>query len=493
MKRNILILITIIFLNNIYSQDILFVKDITLRSIKNDIRESLPIINKVRNELTLFLLDEWFINGITLNTDFELIDEYTTSRPDYEYLLGYSIDSNNYYFFFSNDKKNEFYSKTINIINKSSIERPIELDLSEEEFIESFEYNNQFYLLTIKKSSSIIKIYIFKGDEIIDFKQFDFNKYQFSKSQSNTLYNVLNKNTNPLLNPINIYKTDTFNPYSFDKNSKKNKFYFIDGKIYITLDNEINNTKILTINVKNLSSNVKYFEYPNSFCSNALIIKTNSFISNNTIYQVVGCKQGISVYSRNLHTGIENNVFDLQKNQRKIFRHASAIQEGGTTWITQSSNRTLENTKKILKKINTSNISISVNYTKNIQELIIGGYKEIPGGIKGGGMVMTSPGSSFSTPTGTVTVPPTYEYDPDLYGQSKNPRIRKVYFKIINDNLKENHFNIVSSINVFDKVKDYSKKMRDDIAAVSIFKINDFYIYGYYNELEKKYYLRKFK
>ncbi|MFC2137233.1 hypothetical protein ACFLTE_03560, partial [Bacteroidota bacterium] len=437
-------------------------------------------------------LDEWFINGLILNSEFDLIEQYTTSRPEYQKLLGYSIKENNHYLFFSNEKRNEFYCKSINIVNKSSVDKPIEIDLENEQFVESIDYNNQFYLITINKLSSIINIYVFDGDKISNVEQVDLSDYKFSNNRASTLHEVLSKNASPFQNPINIFKIDCNNPYSLDVAAKENKIYSNRGNIFITLDNNIETTKLITIDLSNFMSNVKIFNQSRSICNDAIIVKTNSYISNNNIYQLSGCKQGISISISNHKTDSLIKEFNLSKKERKIFKNAPAIQDGGTTYITQGSKRTMQNTKKILRKITASDIGLAVNQLENRQELIIGGYKEIPGGLGGGGMVMTSPGSTFSTPTGNVTTPPTYEYDPNLYGHSKNPRIRTIYFKAQYNNYGDQQIEINTSINVYDKIKAYSKKMERDITSESIFKIGDYYVFGYYHISDKKYYLRKF-
>lgn len=122
MKRRILIYVLIILSFRLFSQDLLFEQDITLKSVFKDKRESFPIVNNDKNEIVLFLLDNKEIYSLLFNKKYELIDSYTTNRPEskFKILLGHSADSISYHMFFTNDKKNQFYIKSVNLIERKA-------------------------------------------------------------------------------------------------------------------------------------------------------------------------------------------------------------------------------------------------------------------------------------------------------------------------------------------------------------------------------------
>ncbi len=171
-------LILMILSIQIFSQDLLFEKDVMMKSFFKDKRESLPIVNTDKKEIILFLLDNAEIKGFRFNWNYELIDDFTTEKPinKFNVLLGHSVNNEEYHLFFTNEKKNEFFVKSISISNKKGIGKQMPLDLSEEKFLETISYNNKFYLLSIVKRTSKIKIYVFEGNSISKIEEIDFSE-----------------------------------------------------------------------------------------------------------------------------------------------------------------------------------------------------------------------------------------------------------------------------------------------------------------------------
>lgn len=68
-------LLTILFISafKLYSQNIIFEKDINLKSLFSDKRESFPVVNVENNEIALFLLDNKVINSLVFNNRFDLL------------------------------------------------------------------------------------------------------------------------------------------------------------------------------------------------------------------------------------------------------------------------------------------------------------------------------------------------------------------------------------------------------------------------------------
>ncbi len=495
MRKYILLIILIISIHNIFGQELLFKKEVKLRSINVDQRESLPVINNDNNEITLFLLDEWFINVLLLNSDYNLNSEYSTSRPEWKYqnLLGYSYNSEGYHLFFANEMKIDFYCKTINIKNKESKEKPLFIEFENEKFIESFSYKNNFYIVSIEKMTSLLKIYKFEGNEVFKTDTVDLSGYKFSNSDSITLFDLLNDSISPEHMSSKIHKNDCGELNSLEFTSKQNKIFCYNDMIYITLDNMHDNTILLSIDLNDYTSNMKIYNHRNNECDGAYSLKTNSYLFDDILYQLKGCKNELYFSAYNIQTDSLLNHFKIRKHENTYFRNKPSFQEGGTTYFKQSAKRKINNAKRFLHKLSTSdNIGLNVYQLENGLEITIGGYLEIPGGIGGGGMVMTSPGATFSTPKGTVGTPPTYQYDPTLYGSSKNPRIRTVYFKTLLNEHDLSQIDTKISMNANDKIKDFSKHIENNITSETIFKVDDYYVFGYYNKFEKIYYLRKF-
>jgi hypothetical protein len=158
MKKNVLVAILSIITLSLFSQDILFEKEVSLISGFTDNRESFPIVYNDKKELVIFLLDNKEIKGFQFNNKHELISDLTTIRPErkFKVLLGHSIDSCGYNMIFTNNKKNQFYIKLINFSDKKADGKNISLKLKDEEFMESISYKNRFYLITVERSNRLV-------------------------------------------------------------------------------------------------------------------------------------------------------------------------------------------------------------------------------------------------------------------------------------------------------------------------------------------------
>lgn len=340
--------------------------------------------------------------------------------------------------------------------------------------------------------SSIVKIYEFNSNSISNTEQFDFSSYKFSNTSYSKLFDVLNESTSPFQLTLKIHKIDNSNPNPLDLTTKENKIYYYNDKIYFTLDNDIKNTKLITIDLLDYSSNVKYYKQVNIDCGDAIRVKSNSYLFEDNLFQIKGCKIEMCFQIKDFKKDSLRKEYRVRENEEITFRNTPLIQEGGTTIFTQDSERELEKTKQVLRKISASDIGITVNHSQENIELTLGGFKEVQRSSGGGGMMMTSPGTSISTPHGTISIPPTYHYNPTMYGYNTYTNTRSVYFKALLDNLNFNHIQGNVSENTYDKIRDFEDNNDTDMTSETIFKVDGYYIFGYYKKWENKYYLRKF-
>jgi len=496
MKRLFTVLTLIVLSIRIFSQDILLEKDITLKSVFKDKRESLPIVNNDKQEILLFLLDNAEIKGLRFNMNYELTDDFTTEKPinKYKVLLGHSANNEEYHLFFTNKKKNEFFVKSISITNKKSIGKQIPLKFKDERFLETISYNNKFYLLSIFKRSSKIKIYVFEGNNIASTEVLDFSEYKFSNTGYSKLFDVLlSENNSPFQLNLKIHKIDNSNPNPLDLTTKENKMYYYNNKIYLALDNNLENTKLITISLKDYSSKVDFFNQMNIDYGDSYRIKSNSYLFLDNLYQVKGCKNELCFRIIDMESDSTIKEYRVKENEEISFRNTPLMQEGGTTIFTQGSEKELSKTKQVLRKISASDIGITARLSDNNVELTIGGFKEVQRSSDGGGMMMTSPGTTISTPHGTIRTAPTYHYNPTMYGYSTYTNTRAVYFKSLLDKTEFNHISGEVSNNAYDKIKDYEEDNDEGMSSETIFKVGNYYVFGYYKKWDKKYYLVKFK
>ena len=506
MKRKIFVFTLMILTLKLFGQDILFEKDIKLISVLKDKRESLPVVNQFKSELALFLLDNQKINCLLFNKDYELTDEFTTIRPGRKFsvLLGYSITRNRYHLFFTNNNKKQFYIESINIPGKNSQGKQTNIKLRSERFLESISYKGKFYILTIKDLSSVLKLYVFEGDTLSQTGQFDFSSYKFSNTDYYKLSDVFNGGTSVYRATPKINKIDISNPNPLDLTVNENKVYYFGDKLYLTLDNDKNNTKLITIDLKDLSSEIKFFDQIKTGCGNTLNTKSNSYVYSNYLYQVKACSNELAFRITNITNDSIMKEYRVKSDEEITFKNSPLMQEGGRSIFAQGKEKELDKTKQVLRKICADDIGISVRpLTENV-EITIGGVMEVQVGGRGATMPMSSAGPSFSAPYGTVTTAPVYHYNPSMYGYNMYTLTRAVYFKSLMDKITFDHVEGKAPDNVYDKIKDFenglNNKMKDilfngdlnNATSETIFKVDNYYVLGYYNKYKHEYYLLKF-
>ena len=447
------------FLNifSIYSQEIIFTKEIEFNLIFKDTRKSFPVFNEKNGQLALFLFDSKTINGVLLNKSYVITEEMTTTRPDkkFEEILGYSIFNESYCLFFSNQAKNQLFVKTINFQTKKSSEKLISLNLKNEKFLESINYNNRFFILTIEKQSSILNIYEFINENELNEHEIDLSNFQFSRYSYSKLYNVIIS----AFPKIQKVQNNQIDPIEFS--SKKNKLYLINNKMFITLDNQAENTKIVSVDLDNFNFSVKFFDQVRFKDSDTINIKTNSYLFNNVLYQFKISQNELCLTLHDLKTDSLLQRFKISAEDEIFFKNGPIVQEGGTTLLTSSSEKEIENTLTVLKKMMSSDIGMSAYEKGAYIELTIGAFKEVS---------RTSGSPMASSYTNT----------------------RLVYFKSLLDKSTLLHNEGLVTKNCVDKIKEYSENHKNEILPGIIIKQNDYYLYGYFMQLDNNYIIRKF-
>lgn len=489
MKKTLLLSVLLVSSIKLYSQKVVFEKDIHLTSFIDNKREAFPVVNSEKNEMALFLIDNKVINSLLIDENFELVNSFTIDRPVgiTQEILGHSADSYGYHLFFTNGRKTKFYTRSIDISGNNYQGRHQDIKLKGEKFLESVSYKNKFYLLTVKKRSSVLKLYVFEGNKLQRTEIFDFSAHRFSETEFPELFYALQDGISLGKTNFSVQKIDINNPNPLDIASKANKIYYYDNKLFLTIDNGHLVTKIVTIDLQDFTSSVKFYEQGNPVCDR-ILIKSNSYLYNDILYQITGCKDELYYSVLDMRSGTLLKDFTIYREEEIPFKNTPLIQEGGTTIFVQGETRELNKTKQILRKITASDVGISVYPVQNRLELTVGGYKEVNTG--GGGAPMMMP-RSISTPYGSASVP-TYHYNPTMYGFSKYANTRTVYFKSLLDESTYDHVPGEIKYNAYDRIKAYQEKIRNEINTETIFKVGDMYIFGYYKRGDKKYYLRGF-
>ena len=138
----------------------------------------------------------------------------------------------------------------------------------------------------------------------------------------------------------------------------------------------------------------------------------------------------------------------------------------------------------------TGSVGINVYHSGDHLEVILGGTKEYRGAS--GGMLAAGMVGAVAVPLatgGTYRLVP----NPTMYSYSSYTNSRSVYFTCLFDRESLEHIEGEPEINPFDKIKSFTDEIKSALTTQTIFKVDDYYVLGYYAKDEEKYYLRKFE
>lgn len=489
--RVLLILITIAGTNVSFCQELVFEKEMKLKIGLKDKREVLPVV-KEDKMMVIFFLDNFEITALGLNQDLQETDEYKIPRKQvvYNTLLGHNIYKNEYHLFFSNKNKNEFFIQTVDISKKQSSTKTLEIKLKKEKFLEAISYMDKFYILTVKRPTSILKLYEFEGSNLKLEKEFDFSKHKFSHGNYPSLYHALSKKGVPYRPNLSVAKIDAESPVPLEIAAYSSKLYVLNNKIFITIDNSLGNTKIIQLDLRTYEHSFESILHEYLECGETWKVGSNSFLTNDALFQVKSCKSGLSLRTKDFKTKKLMSEYSITKDDEILFKNGPIKQEGGIIAYTQGKDKELEKTKRVLRRISDGKIGISAHQTGKEITLTIGGYTEVQQ-VSIAGTDFDSQ-TNISAPDGNIFIPEMYLHNSTMYSYFIYKNTRAVYFKSILDDTSYKHVEGEVIITAYDKIKEFEESIPANVSNETLFRLDDCYLFGYYDKLKKTYSLFKF-
>ena len=163
MKKIIIFLFS--FLNTIsYSQEL--VKNINLEiDSKTDYFHA---IDDQKNQLSFFLINKTDIESILFDENIDLKEKLKTSKPDKKYksIIGNGFEDGNGVLYWLNTKDNEVLVQYFNYEKKNVSSKILKLEMEEEAIMKNIVIDNVFYIITIKKNSSILNFHAIKNQSL---------------------------------------------------------------------------------------------------------------------------------------------------------------------------------------------------------------------------------------------------------------------------------------------------------------------------------------
>lgn len=467
------ILCFLIFLgtsNLLYSQQRLVSFENDLKKSSSTIKDVIPIVNAKNGDIAYFIVDAKNVYGYKLNSDFKVLDKMVSEEKsrNYKTIIGSSIsESNSYRVFLTNQDKRKFSSINFSFEDKISSSNDFLLS-SQENFIQTVDWNNQFYLITGSKLYNKLFIHTFdeKGNPKRNHIEISDLKFINKKGID---YNLLS-----ILIGRSITKIEENTPISIEIASEKVKMFSRENYITFTIDINDEFSQILQIDLKTLKATSHKFKKTELGGNSS---KTNSFLNGDILCNITVNKENLAVNFLNFTSGELLKTLTLNVNDSISFKNTPIIQEGGRF----DDYRELEKTQQFFRKIYNGLIGVSFRNFYDKFHVVIGGYVVQN---SSGGMMMMPFGGIPMAGIGNVTV----FFNPTqlAFNSASNNKATRI------ECLFDKEFNHVEGIigkNAFDKMEDYNIKNPGE----TVFKYKNYFINVDYQIFSKEVIFRKFE
>lgn len=466
------------FLNSLGQEIILEIND-ALESKNYQLYETIPIVNKKANKLSLLMLTSKNVKGFLINEKNEVISNLSLKDNirKYSIVLGHSYNSQeDYRIIIANRKNNKFGIITFSYTSQTTQLKEFEFNSPKERFIQTVQNDDKFYLLSFLDETSTLNIYSFDDNG-------NYEVIPISLENENLL-NIKNEPTpiSAFFFNANFPKIDYNNPTSIEVSSEVSKLYIGNGQITFSFDNNKKFTQIVSIDLNSYTYRIKKYLQPLEEIEKYKDKKTNSFLGKEYIYLFASDKDHFEFRIEDLATSKIVKSFKVDSDDVIQFKNTPLIQKGGNLKYY----RELEGTNKFLRKINTDKIGVSVFYQNENYIITLGGTQLINNSSPM--MIPTGIGvASISTPTGVIY------HNPFFTAYNSYSTSKAIYFQSYFDN-NLRHIEGEIPDNAFERIKEFEdneNKIYTD--GKTIFKHKNYFLRGAYSSFKKSYILRKFE
>ena len=470
MIKKIFTVFVICLIQTISSQETILTFNNILKTSLSDVKDVVPIVNEETGDIAFFVADAKNVYGYKFDENFKLKGKISSEEKSrkYKILIGSSAsNSDSYRVFLTNKNQDKFSSILFSFKDGVTTSKEFLLSRSET-FIQTVQFNNQFYLISGAKERNQLFIYSFDNEGNPKRNFINVSALRFID------YNGKNKNLLSLLiKGENIKKFEENTPNSIELTSEQRKMYVRDGSVLFTLDHHKMFTQVLKINLKSFQASSFQFKKP---LLGKKAKRTNSYLNGENVFTIAATNEKFTVEILDFKTGNLIKEYSASKNDSITFKNTPIMQDGGM----YSAYRELGKTKRFLRRITKGHTGISARKVNSQYHLVIGGYIVQK---TNGGMMMPFGGIAIGS-IGAATVffnPAQIAFN--SFTNNKATRIESL--------LDENFNHIKGEIkeNAFDKMK----ALKSNNKGSTVFKYKDYYIKTSYKSFSKDFTFKKFR
>lgn len=482
-----ILIISLIFSTPLVSQT-------SFLSISNDLKtrsispsDAFAVVDDENNTFAIFLDDNKTLNGYLYSENLEPLGKFSSNGLPkfYNEIIGSTHKEGQIRLFVKNQNNKNFGSVLFDFNRNATLETEYNFKLRNETYLQSHSFQDKFYVLTVTRNSSLLNIYVFDHDGKFDKKSFDFSDKHFgNKTNKQVDLDLLLTDRKHFRTEGSVIKIEESNPNNIAITSELYKIYDRGSSFLLTIDSGLLYTYIFEFKVPDLNVNLKTVE-KEQLPFVGFLPESNSYLFEDNIYQISALSDTLIFTVKNIDTKKELKRIELSKDEEITFKNSPIMQEG--TSFGAKKTRELEKTSQFLRKITTEDIGLAVVSNKNGYQITIGGKMEVSSSGGGGGMIMTGLNTGMSIATvGAFT----FTFNPVIYSfysykYNKSTRIECLF----DENFE--HIPGGTPHNIFDTIEAFTLKS-PKARAETIFKLQNSFIYGKYNDEADTYELFQF-
>lgn len=457
--------------------------------IKEKVRNRVQSIQYQSND-SLFhtlLIDKKSLIKLDYDQDLQVTGEHLIEIPkrrEYSHTVGQVVTENDLVqIYYANDRNNKFAILEINPQSNTAELREVDLKLKRQTFLHGFTNRSRFYVLSLDLDNNLL-LYEFNGTQFTS-SSFNVANLEYkndSRSYTYSIATALKSGLEGSIGDSQLAILEENLPNSIELVASEAKFIKRGERIYISIDLDDKRTDVLEISLIDKTIHIESYNYPQENFDFTDNVKSNSYLHENKLYQLIVSKEAMNLSVTDLATKKEIKRLEVQRDDDLIpFANTPIIQLGGA----YDNYRELSSSKKFLRKMVNSFPGISVHRIGNQLEITIGGSKETQGDIGVAILSAVAVGAVMSSGNADVFV----GYNPFFDSYVSDSNSKSVYVVgLFNDDF--NHMIGDISYNVWDNINYFTEPLNPKHENITLYKGAIYY--SYYDSGDDNYYLVRF-
>lgn len=461
MKKYTFIVLLIVVSANMFAQTVLNQFPIELKK-SSDYFQILNGENEQKEYFTI-ITDKQKCTVLKYNSALFFKDSLSISRPDktYDFMAGMTFSNNgNPQVYWASKDYQDIKLIDFDLKNHTTTYLDYENDFKREKIIDAFVAENVFQILSVTAENQLRFTHFSnsgKNQQVIDLESKDVEN---SKSIDDKLVASIFDFGLTKIDP------ELFTPLYVATAKVKR---YLKGTTYVLSFDIKNQTSLIVINLNDYSFSKEVFPYEKIENNSG----SNSFLHQDVLYQLTANSKDLSLTAIDLKTKKTLETYRANAKEEITFKNSPLLiqSENGTA-------RELKKTSKLLSKLNTESLGLSIYSTPNYNLFTIGGVREV---ASGGSLALTIGLGIGAVITGSDMV---------MASDIISDNLQSIYFESFFDsNFK--HTTVPFRPLYIDGLGAFTASNHP--AVYNIYKYNGYVILNYYDSKNKEFVMRKFE